>query len=143
MIKYFFEKNLINLITDGTITMSLGYVYNNQHLYKIYLDDKEIGYCDLRIGHNASLYYYGNIGYRIYEDYRGHNYSYYASLLLIEIAKRYEVDYLLITCDPDNYASKKVIEKLGFEFIREARVPLWHPLFKESKHKLIYKMDLM
>lgn len=41
-----------------------------------------MGTCDLRIGHNESVYYGGNIGYRVEEPYRGHHYAGKACLLL-------------------------------------------------------------
>ena len=34
-----------------------------------------VGVSDLRIGHNEKLYYGGNIGYSVSEEYRGHHYA--------------------------------------------------------------------
>ena len=65
----------------------------------------KIGVCDLRIGHNENTYYGGNIGYGIDEEYRGHHYAGKACLLLFELARKHEWDYVIITCNPDNFAS--------------------------------------
>ena len=39
------------------------------------IDDIEVCGCDLRIGHNENTKYGGNIGYEIYEPYRGNHYA--------------------------------------------------------------------
>lgn len=72
-----------------------------------------MGVCNLRIGHNEKVYYGGNIGYSIEEKYRGKHYAGKACLLLFELAKRHSMDYLYITCNPDNYASRKTCEFAG------------------------------
>ena len=73
-------------------------------------DGTKIGDCDLRIGHNQNLYYGGNIGYAIDAAYRGHHYAGKACRLLFELAKKHELGYVIITCDPDNTASRKTCE---------------------------------
>ncbi len=115
--------------------------------YDIYLHDtnQKIGRCDLRIGMNEELYYAGNIGYRIFEDYRGHHYAYQACLKLFEIAKdEYEMDRLLITCSPGNIASIKTCERLNGKLIGDEDVPKYHWLYKRGEtHKLIYEYSLI
>lgn len=36
---------------------------------------REMGLCELRVGHNPNIYYSGNIGYRVHEEYRGRHYA--------------------------------------------------------------------
>ncbi len=117
--------------------------YNGQLYYLLYLkdDEKSIGYCDLRIGHTQNLYYYGNIGYRIHEDYRGHHYAYEAAAMLLKIAKALNMGYCIITCSPDNVASRKTIEKLECEYVETVNVPVWHPLYFSERTKMIYRKD--
>ena len=67
------------------------------------------GHCDLRIGHNDNTYFGGNIGYCIEEEHRGHYYAVKACLLMKDIAKMHNLDYLIITCDPDNIPSRKPV----------------------------------
>ena len=55
-----------------------------------------MGVCDLRIGHNDNVYYGGNIGYSIGEAYRGHHYAAKACLLLFELAKKHNLEYVII-----------------------------------------------
>lgn len=61
------------------------------------LDGIKMGVCDLRIGHNDKLYYGGNIGYRIDEEYRGHHYAGKTCLLLFELARKHKLEYVIIT----------------------------------------------
>jgi predicted acetyltransferase len=102
-----------------------------------------VGRCELRTGHSLSLYYYGNIGYRVSEEYRGHGYAYQASVLLMDLAKKCGMDYIIITVSPENTPSKKTCEKLNGQLLETANVPIWHPLYKDDqKVKLIYRYDL-
>lgn len=82
----------------------------------------KMGECDLRIGHNEKAYYGGNIGYRMEEKYRGHHFAGKACKLLFELAGKHKMEYLIITCNPDNYASRKTCEFAGG--ILEKVVPL-------------------
>lgn len=84
---------------------------------------KRLGICDLRIGHNDKLYYGGNIGYRIEEEYRGHHYAGKACFLLFELARKHDMKYLIITCNPDNYASRKTCEYAGGELLEIVELP--------------------
>ena len=114
--------------------------------YGIYLHDTDIriGFTDLRVGKNDELYYAGNIGYQIYPRYRGHSYAYEASKLLLHTAREeFGMDELIITCSPDNPASRRTIEKLGGELIETADVPAWHWLYRRGETvKRIYRFDL-
>ena len=83
----------------------------------------KMGKCDLRIGHNDKLYYGGNIGYKIDEAYRGNHYAGKACFLLFELARKHNLEYLIITCNPDNYASKKTCEYAGGELLEIAELP--------------------
>lgn len=116
-------------------------------IYGIYRHDSQIkiGECDLRIGMNKELYYAGNIGYRIYEPYRGHGYALQAAKLLMKVAAdTYHMKELLITCTPDNIPSRRTIEKLGAELIHgNIPVPPSHWLYKRGETvKNIYRIIL-
>ncbi|NLM07133.1 MAG: hypothetical protein GX219_09500 [Tissierellia bacterium] len=52
------------------------------------LDGVEVGKCDLRIGHNEKTYIGGNIGFRVYENFRGHHYAAKACRLLFKLAEK-------------------------------------------------------
>ena len=132
------------VLEDELLQMRLVSSYDNQLMYYIYEKGKDdrVGYCDLRIGHSAYLYYYGNIGYRIRQQYQGNCYAYRAVRMLLEVAKKLNMDYLIITVSPENVASIKTIEKVGADYIKTVKVPIWHPLYHSERVKRIYRLDL-
>lgn len=83
----------------------------------------KMGVCDLRIGHNDKLYYGGNIGYNIDAMYRGNHYAGKACLLLFELARKHNLEYLIITCNPENIASRKTCEYAGGELLEVTELP--------------------
>ncbi len=85
--------------------------------------DETMGYCDLRLGYNEKLYYGGHIGYRVKEPFRGHHYAEKACRLLFQLAKKHDMPYLIITCNPDNLPSRRTCERLGGELIEIAELP--------------------
>ena len=104
----------------------------------------EIGYCDLKIGYTRELYYSGHIGYEVGEEYRGHHYAAKACRLLFDLARRHGMEYLYITCAPDNLSSKKTCEYLGGDLLEIAEVPEDHDLRAEKghTHECVYRFVL-
>ncbi len=106
-------------------------------------DGRKIGQCDLRIGHNDRLYIGGNIGYGIDEAYRGHHYAVKTCELLFRQARKHHLDYVIITCDPDNKASSRTCELAGGQFVETAKVPEWHNMYEEGyRQVMVYRFDL-
>ncbi len=107
-------------------------------------DGTEMGACDLRLGHNGKLYYGGNIGYRVESAYRGHHYAEKACRLLFELARKHGMDYLYITCSPDNAPSRRTCERLGGRLLEIAELPPDNDmrLEKGETHECIYRFEL-
>ena len=105
---------------------------------------REMGVCDLRIGHNGNTYYGGNIGYRVYEAYRGHHYAGKACFLLFALARKHHMEHLIITCNPDNLASRKTCEYVGGQLVEIAELPADNNMRLESgeTEKCIYRVEL-
>lgn len=105
---------------------------------------REMGTCDLRVGHNLNVYYGGNIGYRVREEYRGHHYAGKACHLLFKLAEKHGMDYLIITCNPDNYASRKTCEYVGCHLVEIVELPEDNGMRLEDgeTEKCIYKIVL-
>lgn len=103
-----------------------------------------MGVCDLRIGYNQRVYYGGNIGYRIKEEYRGHHYAAKACLLLFKLAKEHGMKYLIITCNPDNYPSRKTCEYIGCRLVEIVELPADNDmrLTDGETEKCIYRVNL-
>lgn len=87
------------------------------------LQGNKMGFCDLRIGYTPGLYYGGHIGYTVEAPYRGHHYAAKACKLLFRLAKKHGMDYLYITCNPDNIPSRKTCEFLQGEFLGIKELP--------------------
>ena len=103
----------------------------------------KIGSISFRIGHNYHSYYNGNIGYEIDEEYQGNNYAYKACKMLIDVAKYHKINRIFFSCDYDNIASYKTIEKLGGKLIEEVQPPLDYIFYYEGMpvHK-IYELNV-
>ncbi|MBX3014705.1 MAG: GNAT family N-acetyltransferase [Caldilineaceae bacterium] len=84
----------------------------------------EMGRIDLRIGqmHNL-LMYGGHIGYRVHSAYRGHHFAARAVQLLIPLARAHALGTLWITCNPDNWASRRSCELAGLELVEIVDIP--------------------
>ena len=106
-------------------------------------DGTKIGHCDLRVGHNDRLYIGGNIGYGIDEAHRGHHYASEACKLLLDLARKHHMGYVIITCDPDNMASRRTCELAGGKYMETAAVPEWHNMYEEGMRRVrVYRFEL-
>lgn len=104
---------------------------------------EKVGLCDLRIGHNENLYYGGNIGYEVFSEYRGHHYAGKACKLLFNLAKKHDLNYVIITCNPDNTASARTCEYISGKLLEIAELPPGNDMRKKGEtHKRIYKFEL-
>lgn len=103
----------------------------------------KMGSCDLRIGHNEMLYYGGNIGYRVEEPFRGNRYAAKACRLLFELARKHQLEYLIITCNPDNLPSRKTIEAVGGKLLEIVPLPADSDMRTAGDtEKCIFRIDL-
>lgn len=111
--------------------------YVPSYLCGIYLceNNLKVGFIDIRIGHTKCIYYGGNIGYTVFEDFRGNNYAGKACILIKEIAKKHEMKKLYITCNPDNYQSKRVLEKLGLKLLEIAKLPPDNDMYLDGERE--------
>jgi len=82
-----------------------------------------IGKISIRIGDNFHSYYNGHVGFEIFEKFRGNNYAYQATLLILDIAKSEGMNRLYLTCTESNGASRRIFEKLGADFVEIATIP--------------------
>lgn len=115
--------------------------------YHFFICDNEgnrMGYCDLRVGYNDNLYYGGHIGYGVDEKYRGHHYAAKACELLFSLARKHGMEYLYITCDPDNLPSRRTLEYLQGTLVEIAKLPEDNEMrIKEGDtEKCVFRFDL-
>jgi predicted acetyltransferase len=146
------EPHDTSSLTDGEIRLRLesqspydssrGYVPTYYFHITRESDDQIIGRCDLRIGYNANIEIGGNMGYTIFEPYRGHHYATKACRLMLPLAKSHDLTRLLITMRPDNEPSRRTCLALGATLQREIVLPPDHELARSSRTLLQFELNL-
>jgi len=105
------------------------------HFRIVTLEGTDVGHLNFKMGDTDHITRYaGHIGYRIEEGFRGHAYSFHACLALRPYLRK-TADRIIITSDPDNYASIHIIEKLGARFIDGVDVPPDDPSYKNGARR--------
>ncbi|MBP3337886.1 MAG: GNAT family N-acetyltransferase [Lachnospiraceae bacterium] len=140
----FLKSDEIQLVLEKTVEGNVEKDWVPAYHFAICNNEgRKVGVCDLRIGHNDRLYYGGNIGYGIDEQFRGNHYAGKACLILFELAKKHEMEYLIITCNPDNYASRKTCEYAGGQLLEIVELPEDNDMRERGEtNKCIYKFLL-
>lgn len=93
-------------------------------------DNVKVGEADLRLGYVRNLYYGGNIGYSVLEEYRGKRYAQKAVGLMFEVARAHRMPYLIITCAKENEASRKTLEHLNGTLLETRIAPTYSSLYQ-------------
>ncbi len=66
-----------------------------------------------------------------------------ACLLLFELARKHDLGYLIITCNPDNYASRKTCEYAGGELLEIVELPEDNDMREDGEfEKCIFRFAL-
>lgn len=98
----------------------------------------------LRVGTNHAVeMYYGHLGYHVYPPARGRRYAERSCKLLLPLARRHGIKTLWITCNPDNFGSRRTCERLGAKLVSIVPVPEDDPLYlRGEREKCRYRLDL-
>ncbi|MGL5753837.1 MAG: GNAT family N-acetyltransferase [Paraclostridium sp.] len=134
------------ILTDGKIDIVLQEKregddlkgFSPEYKFKVLLhnSDKIIGHINLKIGNIEKVVkYIGYIGYAINEEYRGNKYSAKACSIIKEVAKENRLDSIIITCNPDNYASRRVCEYIDANLIEIIDIPKTSDAYSLSETK--------
>ena len=106
-------------------------------------DGTEAGYINLRLGYNERLYFGGHIGYAVNEPHRGHHYAGKACLLLFDLARTHGMEYLYITCNPENIASRKTCESVGGVLEAVVDLPPDNDMYLAGeRQKCVYRVEM-
>jgi len=136
----------IEVVVRGKQPADLSRGYVPVYEFDICLPGKTdpIGRVGLRIGNTEHLVKYaGHIGYGIQEEYRGHRYAAKACNLIKTIAIDHGFKTLWITCNPDNYPSRRTCEILGCELVEIVDLPVDTAMYREGdRQKCRYRWDL-
>lgn len=97
--------------------------------------DVVVGHINFRIGNTRHVQMCaGHVGYAILPDHQGRSYAFYACKALALFIRRY-YDRVIITVDPSNLSSKRVIEKLNATYIDQIDVPSDDPAYSHGARK--------
>jgi predicted acetyltransferase len=88
-----------------------------------------MGRIRLRVGWNDEIIRYaGQVGYAVEPAFRGRHFAERACRMILPLARRHGMERLWITCQPDNVASRRTLERLGAECAGVVDVPMGYPL---------------
>ena len=105
------------------------YVFEMRHT----LLGQRMGQIDLRLGDTYNLLMYGGqIGYGVDPAYRGEHYAARSVRLLLPLARQHGFEEVWITCNPDNWPSRRTCELAGGELIEIVPVPPTLDLYHEG-----------
>ena len=103
-----------------------------------------IGHISLRVGNvDDVVLYLGHIGYGVEPEHRGRHLAARSCVLLLPLAAQHHLDPLWITCNPDNWASRRTCELAGATFVEIVDVPRDNALHQRGEtRKCRYRIDL-
>ncbi|RXT55273.1 hypothetical protein B6S44_11745 [Bosea sp. Tri-44] len=79
----------------------------------------------------------GHVGYTILPNHAGNGYASAALAAAVTEARAIGLPFIKITCDADNVASQRIIEKNGGRFVEGFVAPFYGP-----EERLMYRIDL-
>jgi len=126
-----------NRIVPGNPTLGFVPYY---HFRIFAADDVDVGHINFRVGQTDHVEICaGHIGFEIKPEARGRGYAMQACRALAPFVHKVS-GAVTITCDPDNVASRRTIERLGAVFIDEVTVPSHDPHYhRGSRTKRRYR----
>ena len=137
-------SDIPNSLASGPITLSFdGVVTPDSHdelvpYYHFKIRDTEgsdVGHINLRVGDTRHVTLFaGHIGFQIDKAHRGRSYALHACLALAPLIRKHYTEVIL-TADPNNEASLRVLEKLGATFIEELEVPADDPSYASGARR--------
>lgn len=97
---------------------------------------EKIGHINLRLRDTEKVInYIGHIGYGVEELYRGRRIASRACNLIKKVANDLGMKRLIITCNPDNYASRRTCEIIGAKLIEIVDIPETSDAFAPDEQK--------
>lgn len=130
-------------LTDGVVALKLikavpadektGFVPAYKFAITRAEDGADAGHIELRTGYVRNTYFGGNIGYDVDEAFRGQGYAARAVKLLLPLAKRHAMPYVIVCCMVDNAASRATIEHAGGTLAETVDIPSFCGMYREGR----------
>ncbi len=107
-------------------------------------DNAKMGSISLRIGDTHFLTHFaGHIGYGVDSGFRGSRLAARSVRLLLPLARRHAIAPLWITCNPDNWASRRSCELAGAQLVETVDLPANCEMYRlGERQKCRYKIEL-
>lgn len=138
-----FNFKEFDLLTDGEIDLRItnklpadikkGYVPTYKYEITKHGLMQPIGSIDIRIGDNENTFYGGNIGYQVDAPYRGNGYAAKACKIIEQVAAAHDMKRIIITCNPDNHASRRTCEKAGYTLKEIVELPVHNEMYQKGE----------
>jgi tagatose 1,6-diphosphate aldolase len=105
---------------------------------------EKIGKINFRAGNTRALELYGgHFAYSVAPPWRGRHYAERGVRLLFPLAKRHGLSIIWITCNPDNWASRRTCERLGAQFVEIVPLPPDNDMYLDGeREKCRYRLIL-
>ncbi len=104
----------IRLVETTPVDIEKGWVPNYAFSIHMAEEEREIGQIRFRAGDSEQIFRAaGHIGYQIDEEFRGNEFATKAAQLSLEVARFHGFKEVILTCQEDNPASIRVIQKMG------------------------------
>lgn len=109
-----------------------------QYEFEMRHDGAKAGRLGFRVYLTEQLASYGgHIGFEVEPDYRGARFAARSCRLIFPLAARHGIKELLITCAPDNIASRKTIEQIGGKLTRVGRATTEEGVERDTCYYLV------
>ncbi|PRY40111.1 acetyltransferase (GNAT) family protein [Spirosoma oryzae] len=106
---------------------------------------QSVGTIRLRLSDTDDIRLYaGHVGYRVNEAYRGNHYAQQACMLLKARALEHGFSELWITCDPDNWPSRRTCERIGARLVEIIDLPEELDMYQDGerqKCRYLWQLD--
>ena len=79
----------------------------------------------------------GHVGYTVLPNHAGNGYASAALAAVLVEARSIGLPFIKITCDAENVASQRIIEKNGGRFVESFVAPFYGP-----EERLMYRIEL-
>jgi tagatose 1,6-diphosphate aldolase len=101
-----------------------------------------VGIVDLRLGDTPAMVNHGGqIAYGVAAAHRGRHYAARSVRLLLPLARQHGFTELWITCNPDNWASRRTCELAGAELVEIVDLPPESDMYQEGdRQKCRYRL---
>jgi predicted acetyltransferase len=114
--------------------------------FELRLDGIEecVGKVNLRVGTTRSLEMYaGHLAYAVDPKWRGRHYAERGARLVLPLAKQHGLSTIWITCNPDNWPSRRTCERLGAELVEIVPLPRDNDMYiRGEREKCRYRLVL-